>query len=160
MKKLRDANGIPIGMANNNPILHSRMYKVKYQDGTKASLVANNIAENMFAQVDQEGNCHVLLDEIIDYRVDGQEVKQQDAFITMRSGTKRRCETTIGWQLLVQWKDSSTNWVALKDLKESYPVQVAEYSVATKISMELAFTWWVPHTLKKHNHIISKVKSK
>ena len=159
-KKLRDANGIPIGMANNNPILDSRMYEVKYQDGTKASLAANYIAEDMFAQVDQKGNCHVLLDEIIDYRVNGREVKQQDAFITMRSGTKRRHETTIGWQLLVQWKDGSTNWVALKDLKELYPVQVAEYSVAAKISLELAFTWWVPHTLKKCNCIISNVKSK
>ena len=55
-KRLRDANGIPIGMANNNPNLDSKMYKVKYQDNTKASLVANYITENMFAQVDQEGN--------------------------------------------------------------------------------------------------------
>ena len=66
----------------------------------------------------------------------------------------------IGWQLLIQWKDGSTNWVALKDLKESYPVQVARYSVATKISMELAFARWVPHTLNKRNCIILKVKSK
>ena len=70
-KRLRAANGIPIGMAKDNPILNTRMYEVEYQDGTKASLVANYIAENMFAQVDQEGNCHVLLDEIIDYRVNG-----------------------------------------------------------------------------------------
>ena len=147
-------------MANDNPILDSRMYEVEYQDGTKASLVANYIAKNMFSQVDQEGNCHVLLDEIIDYRVKGQEVKQQDAFIITRSGTKRRCETTIGWQLLVQWKDGSTNWVALKDLKELYPVQVAGYSVTAKISMEPAFAGWVPHTLKNYSCIISKVKSK
>ena len=71
MKRLRDANGIPIGTANDNPILNSRMYKVEYQDGTKALLAANYIAENMFAQVDQEGNCHVVLDEIIDYGVNG-----------------------------------------------------------------------------------------
>ena len=70
-KRLRDANGIPIGMANDNPILDSRMYKVKDQEGTKASLAANYITENMFAQVDREGNHHVLLDEIIDYRVNG-----------------------------------------------------------------------------------------
>ena len=159
-KRLRDANGIPVCMANDNPILDSRMYEVEYEYVTKASLAANYIAENMFAQVDQEGNRHVLLDNIIYYRVNGREVKQQDSFITMRSGTKRRHETTIVWQLLVQWKDGSNNWVALKDLKESYPVQVAKYSVAAKISMELAFAWWVPHTLKKRNHIISKIKSK
>ena len=60
----------------------------------------------------------------------------------------------------MQWKDGSTNWVALKDMKESYPIQVAEYAIASHISMEPAFAWWVPHVLKKRNQIISKVKSK
>ena len=111
-KRQREPNGIPVGTANDNPILDSRMYEVEYQDGTKASLAATYIAENMFAQVDQEGNRHVLLDKAIDHRVSGREVKQQDSFITTRSGTKRRHETAIVWQLLVQWKDGSTNWVA------------------------------------------------
>ena len=62
-KRLRDADGVPIGTANENPILDSCMYEVEYQDGAKASLAANYIAENLFAQVDQEGNRHVLLDE-------------------------------------------------------------------------------------------------
>ena len=159
-KRLGDADGIPIGTVKENPILDSRMYKVEYQDGMKASLVANYIAEILFAQVDQEGNRHVLLDELIDFRVNGREVKLQDAFITTGTGTRRRCETTIGWELLAQWKDGSTNWISLKDLKESYPVQTAEYAVAAKIAMEPAFAWWVLHTLKKRNRIISKVKSK
>ena len=73
---------------------------------------------------------------------------------------RRRHETTIGLELLAQWKDRSTNWISLKDLKESYPVQTAEYAVVAKIAMEPAFAWWVLHTLKKRNRIISKVKSK
>jgi hypothetical protein len=56
----------------------------------------------MFAQVDLEGNRHVLFEEIVDPRTDGLEVKQQDAFIAMKSGTKRRRETTKGWEILVQ----------------------------------------------------------
>ena len=111
-------------------------------------------------QVDQEGNRHVLLDELIDYRVNSHEVKLQDAFITTGTGTRRRRETTIGWELLAQWKNGSTNWISLKDVKESYPVQMADYTVAAKIAMEPAFAWWVPHMLKKRNRIISKVKSK
>ena len=159
-KRLRDADGIPIGTANENPILDSCMYEVEYQDGTRASLVANYIAENLFTQVDQEGNRHVLLDEIVDYRVNSRKVKLQDAFITTGTGTRRRREATIGWELLAQWKDGSTNWISLKDLKESYPVQTAEYAVVAKIAMEPAFAWWVPHMLKKRNRIISNVKSK
>ena len=103
-KRIRDADSIPIGTANENPILDSHMYKVEHQDGTKASLAANYIAENLFTQIDQEGNRHVLLDELIDYRVNSREVKLQDAFITTGTGTRRRRETTIGWELLAQWK--------------------------------------------------------
>ena len=159
-KRLRDADSIPIGTANENPILDSCMYEVEYQDGTRASLATNYIAKNLFTQVDQEGNRHILLDEIIDYRVNSRKVKLQDAFITTCTGTRRRRETTIGWELLAQWKDRSTNWISLKDLKESYPMQAAEYDVVAKIAMEPAFAWWVPHMLKKRNRIISKVKSK
>ena len=150
-KRLRDADSIRIRMANENPILDSCMYKVEYQDGTKASLAANYIAKNLFTQVDQEGNRHVLLDELIDDRVNGREVKLQDAFITTGTRTRRRHETTIGWEFLAQWKDRSTNWISLKDLKESHPVQKAEYDVAAKIAMEPALAWWVLHTLKKRN---------
>ena len=57
-KRLRDNNGIPIGRAHDNPILDSRVYEVEYLDGHKASLTANAIAENIFAQVDEEGNKH------------------------------------------------------------------------------------------------------
>ena len=77
-----------------------------------------------------------------------------------KNPVRRRRETTIGWELLAQWNDGSTNWISLKDLKESYPVQTVEYAVAAKIAMEPAFAWWVPHTLIKRNRIISKVKSK
>ena len=55
-KRLRDANGLPIGIANDNPILDTRLYEVEYLDGHKASLSANEIAQNLFAQVDEEGN--------------------------------------------------------------------------------------------------------
>jgi hypothetical protein len=102
VKRLKDKDGLPIGKANNNPILDTRMYEVEYKDGHKASLAANAIAENMFAQVDDEGNRHVLFEAIVDHRTDGSEVKQQDAFITTRTGTKRRKETTKGWEILVQ----------------------------------------------------------
>jgi hypothetical protein len=41
-------------------------------------------------------------------------------------------KTTKGWHLCVEWKDGTTSWERLADLKESNPVEVAEYA-ATKI---------------------------
>jgi hypothetical protein len=102
-KHLKDKDGLPIGRANNNPVLDTRMCEVEYPYGHKASLAANTIAENMFAQVGDEGNRHVLFEKIIDHRTDGTEVKQQDAFL----------------------KNGSTAWVSMKDIKGSYPVQLA-----------------------------------
>ncbi len=159
-KRLRDKDGLPIGKANNNPILDTRMYEVEYPDGHKASLAANAIAENMFAQVDDEGNRHVLFEEIVDHRTDGSEVKQQDAFLTTRNGNKRRRETTKGWEILVQWKDGSTTWITLKDMKNSYPVQLAEYATQRRLAGEPAFAWWIQHVLNKRNRIIGKLKAK
>ena len=60
----------------------------------------------------------------------------------------------------MEWKDQSTTWIALKDIKDSFPVQLAEYSVRARISQEPAFAWWVSFVLKKQNRIIAKVKSK
>ena len=73
-KRLRDKDGILIRTANDNPILDSRVYEIEYLDGNKVSLAANSIAENLFAQVDKEGNRHVLMDTITNYRVDSSQL--------------------------------------------------------------------------------------
>ena len=65
-KVLIDVDCLPIGKANDNPLLDTRIYEVEYPQGYKASLAANAIALNMFAQVYEEGNRHVIFDEIVD----------------------------------------------------------------------------------------------
>ena len=60
----------------------------------------------------------------------------------------------------MEWKDGNSSWVSLNDMKDSYPLDTAEYSVMNKISTEPAFAWWVPHVLQKRSRIIDKVKSK
>ena len=61
--------------ANDNHLLDTRIYEVEYHDRYKAALAANAIALNLFAQVDDEGNRHVLFDEIINHCTDGTEIK-------------------------------------------------------------------------------------
>ena len=60
---------------------------------------------------------------------------------------------------LCLWRYESSTWTPMKDLKESNPIDIAEYVVENKISEEAAFAWWVPYTLKKRDCIISKVKA-
>jgi hypothetical protein len=51
-----DANGVPIGVAHKNPILDTRVFEVEFLDGHTASMTANAIAENLFSQVNKDGN--------------------------------------------------------------------------------------------------------
>ena len=76
MKRLREKDGLSIGRAHNNPILYTRMYEVDYKDRNKDLLAANAIADNMFPQVDGEGNRHVLFQEIVNHRYSGTEVQE------------------------------------------------------------------------------------
>jgi Reverse transcriptase (RNA-dependent DNA polymerase) len=47
------------------------------------------------------------------------------------------------------------SWERLVDIKEGYPIQLAEYAVANRIATEPAFSWWVADTLKKRERILS-----
>ena len=104
-KRLKDVNGLPIGTSHENPILDTRVYKVEYVDVHKASMDANAIAMKLFAQVDDEGNHNALFDKITDHHTDNKEIKLQNEFILANNGKQRRQETTVGWEILVQWKD-------------------------------------------------------
>ena len=60
----------------------------------------------------------------------------------------------------MEWRDGSSDWVALKDLKESYPVELAVYAKENSLEDEPAFAWWISYFLKKQKRILQKVKSK
>ena len=66
----------------------------------------------------------------------------------------------MGWNFLCEWKDSSSSWVSLKVLKESNPVEIAEYVTAMGLQDEPAFAWWVPYTLRKRDRIIASINTR
>ena len=100
------------------------------------------------------------MDEIADHRFTEKAIEEEDAFTTARSGRQNRKRMTAGCELLMRWKDGTETWSGLKDVKESFPIQVAECAVANKIHEKPQFAWWVPQVIKKRAAIIQKVKSK
>ena len=155
-----DNEGRPIGKSSTNPILDSRAYEVEFIDGQTEVLTANVIAENILSQINEDGHRHMMISEIEDHRKTPQAIEKKDSTYITRSGMQRNKRTTKGWELFVRWKDGSGDWVALKDLKESYPVPLADYAVANGLLEEPVFAWWVPYTLKKRKAIVQKVKTK
>ena len=101
MKEVTDDEGVPIGKANNNPILDSRMFEVEYLDGTTEVLAANVIAENIVSQVDDNAHRQLLIDEIVDHRKDDSALSWDQATITSNTGVKKMKKTTRGWELFV-----------------------------------------------------------
>jgi hypothetical protein len=157
----RDDDGNVRGKANTNPILDSRVYEVQFSDGHTEEYATNVIAEAVYARVDDEGYEHLILDEIIDYRKDmAIAISDDEHYIIAGNGNRHPRRTTKVWELCVRWKDKSTSWVALKDLKEGNPLQVAEFAIANGIASEPAFAWWIKDALKKRNRIISAIKTR
>ena len=87
----------------------------------------------MLAQVDANGHSTTLFDSIIDYHKSPNAVDKIDKFVITPRGNRKLRKTTLGWKLLVAWKDGSESWVPLKDMKESNPVEVADFSIANSI---------------------------
>lgn len=158
-KRVVDTEGKPIGKLNDNPILDSRLYEVEFPDGHILEYSANIIAENLYSQVDEQGRQYILLDQIIDHKRTEAATPKGEEFITV-NGKRCQIKNTKGWQLCVQWKDGSTSWESLTNLKESNPVEVAEYAIAHRIANEPAFSWWVPFTLKQRSRIIASVNKR
>jgi hypothetical protein len=98
------------GRSNANSCLDTRTYEIEFPDGRSDEYTANVIAENMYAQCDIAGRQYNLVKKNIPVR-----------------------KTTKGWNLCVEWKDGTTIWERLADLKESNPVEVAEYAAANSL---------------------------
>lgn len=152
--------GNPIGTYNKNPLLNDQLYEVEYPDGTTDRFFANVIAENIFSQVDSEGRETYVLKEITNHRFNNKALSSDDAYEILRNGEKKMKPTTAGAEVEVEWNDGTTDWLPMKEVKASYPIELAEYAVANKIADMPTYRWWVPFTLRKRNRIISKAKTK
>ena len=123
----RDKEGKTIGTFNQNAILNTKVYDVMFPDGSVSQYAANIIAENIYSQIDEDGYRYQLLECILDHQKDGRAVPKSEGYVVSKNGNKARKQTTKGWYFKVKWRDGTDTWVALKDLKESNPLQVAEY---------------------------------
>jgi hypothetical protein len=78
------------------------------------------------------------MEGIIDHKTDDLVMDRAGMYIKCGSNKQVR-KTTKGWHLYVEWKDGTTRWERLADLKESNPVEVSEYAVAKNLLDEPDF---------------------
>ena len=129
-------------MSNSNPLLDLSEYFVEFEDGSSDHYTADIIVESIFSQVDEEGREHLLVDEIVGHRRTDAALMRDNCLLPSKNRQQRMRRITKGWMFLVQWKDGSSNWILLKDLKDSNTIEAAAYVVVHKIADEPAFGWW------------------
>jgi hypothetical protein len=104
----------------------------------------------MYAQIEPEGKRHRIF-AVITYHRNTVKVDQVQP-------TSHK--TTKGRDLLVKWGDGTTSWMPLKDLKNSNPIEAAEYAVAQKLAGHPALAWWVRTALRARYRFIKKVNTR
>ena len=161
LRRSLDENGRHVGRYNDNPVLNTAVYDVEFPDGTIKAYGANIIAENVLQSVDEDGYHSQFLEGILDHKKDASlAVSKDKRFVTSKAGNRHLRKTTTGWKFKIKWRDGSTEWVPLKILKESNPVETAVYAKSRGLIEEPAFAWWVPFVLRKRDRIIAAVNSR
>ena len=158
VSRKRTHDGSLVGTKHNNPVLDSRIYTVDFGEGTYADYSTNLLMENLYSQVDEDGAQYQIFNGIIDHQKTDEALSPSQGHYINKHGVKKRVITTKGWKVKVQWDNDTSSWLPLADVKESHPIELAEYAVSRKIHEEPAFAWWVTHVLKKRQRVIKQVK--
>ena len=153
----RHSNGTQIGEYNPNPILDTRLFDVEYPDGRVEAFTTNKIAEALYSNVDDQGFTVGLLKEIVDHEGTHEAIPKEEGFV---GNTKKPVITTRGWKVKVKWCDGSYDWLPMAQVKNSNPVEMAEYAHMNNLQDEPAFRWWTRHVMKKKTRMINKIKTR
>ena len=154
ISRKRRPDGSLVGTANPNRTLDTRIYEVEFPDGTYSEYATNVLLENLYSHIDDDGYHNMTMKGIVDHQVLENAVPIERGFYEDSHGIKRRVITTKGWNIKVEWSDGTTSWVPLSLVKESNPLETAQYAKSRNIIEQPAFAWWALHVLKKVKAII------
>ena len=130
MHRSLNEEGRHVGQYDDSPILNTAIYDVEFPEGRTKEYGANIIAENILNQVNQDGYHSQMLEGVLDHRKEDSAVSMGNKWTTTRRGNYSLQKTTVGWMFKIKWKDGTTEWVPLKLMKESNPVETTEYAVS------------------------------
>jgi hypothetical protein len=148
IKRAKGENGSPIGQRNNNPMLDTQRYTVRLMDGSEQEFAANQIAENLYAQVNEHGQHELLLCEITNHRNIHALKEGPETMPTKHGHNWKLPKTTKGVEIQVRFRDDTHSWLPMNEVRQSNPIELAEYAVQHGLANEPTFAWWVLHTLR------------
>ena len=69
-------------------------------------------------QADGDRLNNQLLEGILDHSKDNRAIEKKDKYFVTKRGRRSMRKTTVGWKFNIKWRDGTTTWVSLKNLKE------------------------------------------
>ena len=93
----KDEQGRPIGTAHDNPYLSSAIYDVLDDDGVIHRLLANQVAENLWSQLDNDGHEIKHAHEICGHKKNGHAVEIDNGYKIDKRGNKVPKTTILTW---------------------------------------------------------------
>ena len=108
---------IVLGYHNDIRTLNTIIYDAQCPDGAIKPYSANIIAENLLMQVYVDVYHSQSLEGILNHSSDNGAVEKKNKWIVSKRGRRSMRKNTVGWKFRVKWKDGSTTWISLKDLK-------------------------------------------
>ena len=82
-----------MGKYRKDTILDTRVYDILFPDGTMSQYAANLLAENIWSQVDSEGNRYQIMDHVADHKKDNTAIRYNEAWMISKKweeGTERK----------------------------------------------------------------------
>jgi len=108
----------------------------------------------IYNQTNDDGYDEVLFNEVIGHRKNDEALPAEASTV---DAVPRR--TTKGWDICIKWKDESSSWHPLCEIKNSFPIHLAKYALKYELQDEPAFKWWVKEALKRHKYMLKAAKT-
>ncbi len=131
----------------------------EFEDGHVAEYSVNIIAEAIYNQVDDNGFDEVLFKDIIGHHKREQALTESEAHNDIHADVAP-IQTTKGWDICVEWRDGSSSWHPMNEIKNSFPLHLAEYAVKHCIQDEPAFKWWIKEALRRKRYMIKAAQTR
>ena len=97
------------------------------------------IAKNKISQADENGHNTKIAYSIVDCSKDANAVNKADMYLRTKSRQQCILHKTSHWSLFILRKNGEEEWMPLNCLKQSLPLETAEFAVARGIENGPAF---------------------
>ena len=81
-------DSVPVGEANDNPLLDTRLYEVEMATGEIEIYTANQLTEYLYDQVDDYGRSSTLFEGIVSHEKTGEAIDKHDGWISLKVRNK------------------------------------------------------------------------